>query len=154
MGDSVKKCCRFAVFFVQTEQTGSRAGGSRFAGRSFHELFYHPQLLFRVRVVAQRQVEPGRFFDDRARVGEGLEALFAVVAAHAAVADAAEGHVRRGQMDDRVVDAAAAKRAAAQHLPLRSPVGGEQIQRQRLFPAADEKGCRSTGRLGGSCAAL
>ena len=65
MGDSVKKCCRFAVFFVQTEQTGSRAGGSRLAKRSFHELFYHPQLLFRVWVVAQRQVEPGRFFDDR-----------------------------------------------------------------------------------------
>ena len=44
-------------------------------------------------------------------------------AAHAAVADAAEGHVRRGKMDDRVVDAAAAKRAAAQHLPLLFPVG-------------------------------
>ena len=69
---------------------------------------------------------------------ERVEALFAVITAHAAVSYAAEGHVRGGKMDDRVVDAAAAEGAGIQHAPLGLLVRCEQIQRQRLFPAADE----------------
>ncbi len=40
---------------------------------------------------------------------ERVEAGFAVVGAHAALAHAAEAHLRGGQVDDSVVDAAAAK---------------------------------------------
>ena len=64
-------------------------------------------------MVAHRKIEPGGFFDDAACVRERVEALFAVIAAHAAAAYAAEGHVRGGKMDDRVVDAAAAEGAGA-----------------------------------------
>ena len=62
-------------------------------------------------MVAHRKIEPGGFFDDAACVRERVEALFAVIAAHAAAAYAAEGHMRGGKMDDRVVDAAAAEGA-------------------------------------------
>ena len=45
-------------------------------------------------------------------MAESVEAVFAVVAPHAAVADAAEGHFRSRQVNDRVVYAAAAVRNA------------------------------------------
>ena len=76
----------------------------------FHKFFHQSELFLRIRVVAHREVEPSGFFDDAACVREGVEALFAVIAAHAAVSYAAEGHVRGGKMDDRIIDTAAAKR--------------------------------------------
>ena len=47
-------------------------------------------------------------------MAEGLESGAAVVAAHAALAHTAEGHGAGGEMNDGVVDAAAAKMAVIQ----------------------------------------
>lgn len=88
--------------------------------------------------VAHGEVDPGGLVYDGAVVGEGLEALAAVVAAHAAVADAAEGHVVGGQVDDGVVDAPAAEGAGVQDLGLGLLAAGEEVEGQGLFPAVDE----------------
>lgn len=88
--------------------------------------------------VAHGEVDPGGLVHDGAVVGEGLEALAAVVAAHAAVADAAEGHVVGGQVDDGVVDAPAAERQCVQHAALHSTVFREQVARQRMRPCGGE----------------
>ena len=69
--------------------------------------------------VAHGEVDPGGLVHDGAVVGEGLEALAAVVAAHAAVADAAEG-------------------AGVQDLGLGLLAAGEEVEGQGLFPAVDE----------------
>ena len=61
--------------------------------------------------VAHGEVDPGGLVHDGAVVGEGLEALAAVVAAHAALTDTAEWHIARCKMNDRVIDTAAAKTA-------------------------------------------
>ena len=105
----------------------------------FHKLFHQPEFFLRIRVIPHRKIEPCRFFDDAACVRERVEALFAVIAAHAAVSYAAEGHVCSSKMDDRVVDAAAAEGAGIQHAAFGCLVRREQIQCQRLFPAADER---------------
>ena len=42
-------------------------------------------------------------------MGEGEEAVFSVVRAHATLTDTAEAHFTGGEMDDNVVDAAAAE---------------------------------------------
>ena len=89
---------------------------------------------------------------------ERVEALFAVIAAHAAAAYAAEGHMRGGKMDDRVVDAAAAEGAGVQHAALGGLIGCEQVQSQRplalyLFTSdqAAERRVLDTCSFGGGC---
>ena len=93
----------------------------------FHKLFHQPEFFLRIRVIPHRKIEPCRFFDDAACVRERVEAFFAVVAAHAAVSYAAEGHVCSSKMDDRVVDAAAAEGAGIQHAAFGCLIGREQV---------------------------
>lgn len=45
-------------------------------------------------------------------MGKGVKAVFAVVGAHAVLAEAAEAHLACGKVDDGIVDAAAAEAAA------------------------------------------
>ena len=71
-------------------------------------------------------------------MGEGIEALFAVVAAHAGIAHAAEGHVRGGEVDDGIVDAAAAEGATVQQFSLRFPIGRKDVEGQRAGAGAHE----------------
>lgn len=63
-------------------------------------------------------------------MGEGVKAGLAVVGPHAALPEAAEAHLRGGQVDDRVVHAAAAEAAAGEHSVRRPPIGGEHVERQ------------------------
>ena len=74
----------------------------------FHKLFHQPEFFLRIRVIPHRKIEPGGFFDDAARMRERVEALFAVITAHAAGAHTAERDIRVGQMHDSVVDTSAA----------------------------------------------
>ena len=62
-----------------------------------------------VGLVAEREIEGKASLEDGLVVGEGVETSFAVVGAHAAVADAAEGESGNGEVDDGVVDAATAE---------------------------------------------
>lgn len=69
---------------------------------------------------------------------EAAEAVTPVVAAHAAVSNAAEGHPARRQVDDGVVDAPAAERQCVQHAALHGTVFREQVARQRMRPCGGE----------------
>ena len=69
---------------------------------------------------------------------EAAEAVTPVVAAHAAVSNAAEGHPARRQVDDGVVDAPAAERQRVQHAALHGAVFREQVARQRMRPCGGE----------------
>src|ERR1700744_5107996 len=62
-----------------------------------------------VRRVLQLQIEPGRGAHDGLEVRERAEALFAVIAAHAAEGDAAGRKGSVAEVDKGVIDAAAAK---------------------------------------------
>ena len=63
-------------------------------------------------LIPDRQIHPRLFVYDAPVMAEGFKACFAVIAAHAALADTAEGHRTGGEMDDRVVDTAAAEPTA------------------------------------------
>ena len=71
-------------------------------------------------------------------MGEGLEALAAVVAAHAGGAHAAEAHMTRGQVHDAVVHAAAAEGDLGRHAALRRAVLAKEIAGQRRWARAHE----------------
>ena len=58
-----------------------------------------------------------------------------MVAAHAAAAHAAEAHAAGGQVNNGIVDAAAAEGDGGEHALLQRAVFGKQVQRQRMFAA-------------------
>src|SRR3546814_18066546 len=67
-----------------------------------------------------------------------LEARLAVVPARAGVADAAEGQVVGGDVEQRVVDAHATGGGAVDHRAGCGAVVGEHVAGQRLRPAVHE----------------
>ena len=73
-----------------------------------------------VRHIAERKIQPGALFHDALFMGEGIETLLAVIAAHAAVAHAAKAHAAGGEVDDGIIDAAAAERHSAEETLLSS----------------------------------
>ena len=95
-------------------------------------------MLFGVGRVADGQVDAARLMEDAFIVGEGVEGLFSVVLPHAAGSHPAETHVGGGQVDDRVVDTAAAEGYVFQDAPLRGLVLREEIEGQGLGAASDE----------------
>jgi hypothetical protein len=87
------------------------------------------------RIEQRHAVEP-RLVEHRLLLAEGLEALAAVVMAHAAGADAAEGQVLLGDVQDGVVDGDAAGHGLLQHaVAMRCAVVAEVIQRQGFADA-------------------
>lgn len=69
-------------------------------------------MLFPVRLIPHRQIEPSLFIYDALVVGECIKADLSVVSAHAAFAETAKAHLRGGEVDDSIVDASSAKPAA------------------------------------------
>ena len=80
-----------------------------------------------VRLVAHSDVEPCVFLYHRFCVAECLERLFAVVAAHAAVANSAKWQIGGGYMYDCIVYAAASKWYFAQKMLLDFLVASEKV---------------------------
>ena len=72
-------------------------------------------------------------------MGERVKARLPVVGAHAAFPHAAKAHGAGGQMDDHIVDAAAAEPAPLRDERLMGLVRGEQVERQRLGPAVQQR---------------
>ena len=85
-----------------------------------------------VREVAQLDIKLA-LLEDAAVMGEGVKALFAVVAAHAGLANTAEGHVRACKVNDGIVDAAATETAGAKKLFLCGFIFTEKIKSQRMW---------------------
>ena len=93
------------------------------AQKEVYQLLFHPA----AGLVADRQVDPVAFVHDALIVAERIKTAFPVIGAHAAFSKAPKAHFTGGQMDDHVIDAAAAK-AAGRKNPLGSGfLGGKQI---------------------------
>ena len=88
--------------------------------------------------ISDGQVQLRGLFYDALLVREGIKAGLAVIAAHAAAPYAAEGHPAGGQMNDGVVDAAAAEGDPAEKELLYPFVLGEQVQGQRVGAGVDK----------------
>lgn len=67
-----------------------------------------------ISLVPYRQIHPCLFVHDTPIMAKGLESGAAVIPTHAALTYAAEGHGAGGEMNNGVVDAAAAKMAVIQ----------------------------------------
>ena len=105
-------------------------------------------------LVAHGKIQPGLFVHNAFCVGKGEETGFSVVRAHAALAETAEAHFAGGQMDDCVVDAAAAETAMGGHKAGGLFVTGEKVEGQGMshgidFGDSTLQGIQvSTGRTG------
>ena len=75
--------------------------------------FHQPPLSFRIRLIPHGQIRPFLLIHDTLTVGKGLKPGLPMITAHTALPEAAEAHVRRSQVDDCVIDAAAAKGASS-----------------------------------------
>lgn len=90
-----------------------------------------------IRLIAHRQIEPGLFVYDAFIMGKGIKAVLTVVSAHPAFSEAAEAHFAGGQVDDGIIDAAAAKAAGGGYFFCIGLASGEDIKRQGMLPAVD-----------------
>lgn len=77
---------------------------------------------------------PATLLIDPLGMAEGTETLDAVVSAHAAGPDAAEGQVILGDVHDRPVDSDVAGDRSAQHLASVFVIGAEVVERERPGP--------------------
>ena len=109
-----------------------------------HRLRWLPQenvqqlpVQFLVWLIPHRQIQPGFFVHNALVVGEGIKAVFPVVSSHTALAKASESHLAGGQVDDGIVDTAAAELAPGGHLPGNGLVGGEEVEGQRVGHGID-----------------
>ena len=66
-------------------------------------------------LIAHGKIQPGLFVHNALGVGESEKTGFSVVGPHAAFTETAKPHFAGGQMDDCVVDAAAAETAMGGH---------------------------------------
>ena len=104
-------------------QHPNRAGYDVYPARpSFQEKPYQLLVELVVRLVAHRQVQPSLLVHDALVMGECVKSSLAMVGSDAALPEAAKSHMAGGQMDDGVVDAAAAEAAAGGDLPDRKSV--------------------------------
>ena len=65
-----------------------------------------------IRLVTHGQIQPGLFIYNTLIMREGVKSGFSVISSHPAFPEAAEAHLAGGEMNDGVVDAAAAEAAA------------------------------------------
>lgn len=87
---------------------------------------------FLIGLITHGKIHPGFLVNDALVMGEGVKSGLSVVSSHAAFAKAAKAHFAGGQVDDSVIDAAAAKAAAGSNLTDRRLIGGKQIEGQRM----------------------
>ena len=99
---------------------------------------YHFKVDFLIWMVPHRQIDPGIFFNDAPVMGKGIKAQSAVVASHPRVPDAAKPHIRICQMNDRIINAAAAKGAGIQDFVFCGLALCEQIKSEGFWAGADE----------------
>jgi len=81
-------------------------------------------------------------------MAEGLESGAAVIPTHATLTHAAEGHDAGGEMNDGVVDAAAAKMASGKDFLFGSRIFGEKIECKRVWMGFDLPDCIIQVRIG------
>lgn len=87
-----------------------------------------------IRLISHGEIEKRLFIDDALIVREGLEPRLAVIRAQSALLKSAERHVGSRQMNDHVVDAAAAKAEFFRQPPDTPFIGGKQIKGERSLP--------------------
>ena len=68
--------------------------------------FFFPEAVF---LIPDRQIHPGLFIDYASLMCEAFKSFFSMIASHSAFPDTAERHLACGEVDDGIIDAAAAK---------------------------------------------
>ncbi len=106
-------------------------------GRSVEEEFHQFLVEVPVGLIAHRQVHPGFLIHNALMVGKGIKADLAVIGSHAAVAHAAKAHIGGCQVDDGVVDTAAAEGADLGNVADGLLVLREEIEGQGMGPSVD-----------------
>ena len=79
-------------------------------------------------MIAQRDIDAGRFFQNGFLMAECFETFFPVIRTDAGISDASKSHMRRGEMNDRIVDTAAAERDLCQNFFLRAAVCRKKVE--------------------------
>ena len=82
-------------------------------------------------------------------MGKGVKAFLAVIAAHSAGTHAAKAHMGGSQMDNRIIDAAAAKLYIGRKLPDPLLILREIVSCQGMGPAVDQRS--EERRVGKEC---
>ena len=82
----------------------------------FEEFSQHFLIFFPIRPIAHGQIDERLFIDDTLFVRKAIEALFPVIAAHAAHTYSAERHLAGSEVNNRIVDAASAETTFAKYL--------------------------------------
>ena len=132
---------------VRTQITGT-GGGDLFAKTSACTCYlssspflFLPQKYFQqqilpptIRLITNRQIQPGIFFYYASAVAEQLKALTAMIASHATSAHSAKAHITCCQVNNCIVDTSAAKAAKLQNPALCFFTPCKQIERKRFFP--------------------
>ena len=94
---------------------------------SQHFLFPEPVLL-----VPYRQIHPGLFIYNTSLMGKTCKSILSMIASHAAFSDTAEWHLTGGEVNDGIVDAAAAKMTSGKDFLFGSRIFGEKIECKRV----------------------
>ena len=79
---------------------------------------------------------------------EAFKSFFSMIASHAAFSDTAERHLAGGEVDDGIVDAAAAKMASGKDFLFDSRIFGEKIECKRVGMGFDLPDCIIQVRIG------
>mgnify|MGYP000674132447 CR=1 FL=1 len=82
-----------------------------------HKHPHHLLINLPILLIPHRKIDPGFLIHDALIVRKCPEAVDAVVGAHAAFTEAAESHIAGCQMDEDIVDTAAAETAAGSYFP-------------------------------------
>lgn len=110
---------------------------------SQHFFFPEPVLL-----IPYRQIHPGFLIDYASLMCEAFKSFFSMIASHAAFSDTAERHLAGGEVDDGIVDAAAAKMAFGKDFLFGSRIFGEKIECKRVGMGFDLLDCIIQVRIG------
>ena len=76
-------------------------------------------------LVSHWQIQPCFFIDNTFVVAEGIESIFSMIRTHSAFAKTSKAHFAGSQMNDSVIDAAAAKVASGSHFLSYRLIGGK-----------------------------
>ena len=93
-------------------------------------------LLF-VWLVSHWQIQPCFFVYNALVMREGVKSFFAMVAAHTTFTESSKRHFTRGEMNDRVVDASAAKLTLCSNFAGGSFIACKEIQCERMWHRVD-----------------
>ena len=102
-----------------------------------HKHPHHLLINLPIPLIPHRKIDPGFLIYNTFIMGEGSEAVDSVVGAHAAFSEAAESHIAGCEMDENIVDAAAAETAPGSYFLGGFFVVSEDVESQGMSHGVD-----------------